>query len=204
MAVKQIAFDIPQAIQDGIDEGIFIRFGGVVRDQMGHIVTHLKEVPISETDSKLNKNSFGEFGKKSKYFIIGTILVAAVAAGVTYVAVKNKKNREVRIPKCLADFNEAFAEYISSIKNGTNSEEKIDKVMIALEEIKKSQENRSIDITFSVENISLLLDVVRDYTIKFAKTNSFEIVEEDLGKRDEIMDLQHYLKIQKQVFKMCS
>lgn len=32
MAVKQIAFGIPQVIQDGIDEGIFIRFGGIVRD----------------------------------------------------------------------------------------------------------------------------------------------------------------------------
>lgn len=40
--------------------------------------------------------------------------------------------------------------------------------------------------------------------MKFAEANSFEIMEEDLGKRDEIIDLQRYLRIQKQVFKKCS
>lgn len=107
-------------------------------------MTHLNEVPIPEADNSVRKNSIGEFGKKNKYFIIGTILVMAVAAGVTYVVVKNKKNGEVKIPKCQADFNEAFSEYISSIKSGTNSEEKIDKVIMALEEIKKAKGIRTL------------------------------------------------------------
>ncbi len=203
MAVTQIAFDIPPEIQAGIDAGVLLRFGGVVRDKAGQIVKHLEEVSIPEANSSAGENTVIQFAKKNKYFIIGTA-IAAIAAGVIYVVVKNKKNKEERIPKCVADFNESFAEYVDSIKMGAVSEKKIDKVMIALEEIKRNQEKETITITFSVENISLLLGMVRDYTVKFAEANSFEIQEEDIKEYDEIDGLQHYLKIQKQIFEKCA
>lgn len=203
MAITQIAFEIPPEIQAGIDAGALLRFGGVVRDRAGHIVKHLKEVSIPEVDNSAGENTVVQFAKKNKYFIIGTA-IAAIAAGVIYVVVKNKKNKEERIPKCVADFNESFAEYVDSIKMGAVSEKKIDKVMIALEEIKRNQEKETITITFSVENISLLLGMVRDYTVKFAEANSFEIQEEDIKEYDEIDGLQHYLKIQKQIFEKCA
>ena len=200
---KQIAFEIPPEIQVGIDAGALLRFGGVVRDRAGHIVKHLEEVSMPEADNSAGENTVVQFAKKNKYFIIG-IAIAAIAAGVIYVVVKNKKNKEERIPKCVADFNESFAEYVDSIKMGAVSEKKIDKVMIALEEIKRNQEKETITITFSVENISLLLGMVRDYTMKFAEANSFEIQEEDIKEYDEIDGLQHYLKIQKQIFEKCA
>lgn len=203
MAVTQIAFDIPPEIQAGIDAGVLLRFGGVVRDKAGQIVKHLEEVSIPEANSSAGENTVIQFAKKNKYFIIGTA-IAAIAAGVIYVVVKNKKNKEERIPKCVADFNESFAEYVDSIKMGAVSEKKIDKVMIALEEIKRNQEKETITITFSVENISLLLGMVKDYTMKFAEANSFEIQEEDIKEYDEIDGLQHYLKIQKQIFEKCA
>lgn len=204
MAVAQIAFEIPPIIQKGIDDGILIRFGGVVRDQAGHIVKHLKEVPIPEADGNINQGNIMAFAKKNKYLLIGTVIVTAVAAGVTYVVVRNKKNQKVRIPKCVADFNESFMEYVDSIKKGAVSEEKIDRVMTALEEIKKNQENGNINITFSIENANLLLDMVRNYTIKFAEANSFEILEDAFDKENEIGSLQRYLKIQKRVFERCA
>lgn len=200
MSVMQIAFDIPPEIQKGIDEGTLIRYGGVVRDTLGHVVKHLDEVPVTKTESGVNK--IIEFAKKNKNFLIGTVIVTAIA-GITYVVVKNKKNEEVKIPKCVADFNEAFMRYIDSIKNGTVDEVKIDDVMKALDEIKKHQEKGNIDITFSIENANLLLDMVRSYTIRFAEANSYEILD-DLENENEINSLQHYLKIQKQVFKKCA
>ena len=203
MAITQIAFKIPPEIQAGIDGGALLRFGGVVRDRAGHIVKHLEEVSMPEADNSAGENTVVQFAKKNKYFIIG-IAIAAIAAGVIYVVVKNKKNKEERIPKCVADFNESFAEYVDSIKMGAVSEKKIDKVMIALEEIKRNQEKETITITFSVENISLLLGMVRDYTMKFAEANSFETLEEDIKEYDEIDGLQHYLKIQKQIFEKCA
>ena len=203
MEITQIAFKIPPEIQEGIDAGALLRFGGVIRDRAGHIVKHLEEVSIPEADNSAGESTIVQFAKKNKYFIIGTA-IAAIAAGVIYVVVKNKKNKEERIPKCVADFNESFAEYVDSIKMGAVSEEKIDKVMTALEEIKRNQKKETITITFSAENISLLLGMVRDYTMKFAEANSFETLEEDIKEYDEIDGLQHYLKIQKQIFEKCA
>lgn len=162
-----------------------------------------KESSAPQANSSTGENTVVQFAKKNKYFIIGTV-IAAIAAGVIYVVVKNKKNKEEQIPKCVVDFNESFAEYVDLIKIGAVSERKIDKVMIALEEIKRNQEKETITITFSVENISLLLGMVRDYTMKFAEANSFEIQEEDIKEYDEIDGLQHYLKIQKQIFEKCA
>lgn len=203
MAITQIAFEIPPEIQAGIDAGALLRFGGVIRDRAGHMVKHLEEVSIPEADNSAGESTIVQFAKKNKYFIIGTA-IAAITAGVIYVVVKNKKNKEEQIPKCVADFNESFAEYADSIKMGAVSEEKIDKVMTALEEIKRNQEKETITITFSAENIILLLGMVRDYTMKFAEANSFEIQEEDIKEHDEIDELQHYLKIQKQIFEKCA
>lgn len=203
MEITQIAFKIPPEIQEGIDAGALLRFGGVIRDRAGHIVKHLEEVSIPEADNSAGESTIVQFAKKNKYFIIGTA-IAAIAARVIYVVVKNKKNKEERIPKCVADFNESFAEYVDSIKMGAVSEEKIDKVMTALEEIKRNQKKETITITFSAENISLLLGMVRDYTMKFAEANSFKIQEEDIKEHNEIDGLQHYLKIQKQIFEKCA
>jgi len=70
MAVTQVAFEIPPAIQEGIDKGMFFRFGGVIRDQAGHIVTHLKEVELPKAESSSKK--LMEFAKNNKYILIGT------------------------------------------------------------------------------------------------------------------------------------
>lgn len=75
---------------------------------------------------------------------------------------------------------------------------------MALEEIRKNKDEENITMTFSAENISILLSMVRDYTIKFAEANAFEIQKEDTNSYDELEGLQRYLKIQKQIFKKCT
>lgn len=204
MAVEQIAIEIPPVIQKGIDDGVFIRVGGVVRNKAGHIIKHLEEVPIPKGDSNTSKNKIIEFAQKNKSFLIGTVIVTAITAGITYVVVRNKKNEEVNIPKCVVGFNEVFTEYVDSIRKGTVNEEKIDKVMNALEEIKMNQENGSISVTFSIENANILLDIVSNYTTKFVEANSSEMPEDCFDKENQIDSLQHYLNIQKQIFERCA
>lgn len=202
MAIKQVAFDIPSAIEKGLEDGTLFRFGGVIRDTTGAIVTHLKEVPVPKAKS----NAILDFAKNNKYVLIGTAVVTAIAAavGITYVVVKNKKNEEEKVPKCLIDFNQSFSEYLDSIKKGSVNEEKIDDIISALKEIQSNQENGYLRIDFSTENVNMLLDMIKDYTIKLAKANSFEIPEHNLDYDDKIAKLQHYLQIQKQVFEKCA
>ena len=46
LPIQPVAFLIPPDIQLGLDAGKLVRYGGIIRNQLGHIVTHLKEVPI--------------------------------------------------------------------------------------------------------------------------------------------------------------
>lgn len=206
MVVKQVAFEIPDVIQKGIDNGTLFRFGGTVRNAAGHIVKHLDEVLVPIEERKVASKNLMEFVKKNKNIFIGlgVIFVVAVATGITYVVVKNKKGEEIKIPKCVADFNEAFMSYIDSIKKENVSKDKIEKVIVALDNIKKEQIEGNIDIEFLIENASLLIDMIKNYTEKLAEGNSFEITDYEPQNAEEIICLQHYLNIQKQVFDQCA
>ena len=204
MGIAQVAFEITPAVQKGLDNGTLFRYGGVVRDAAGHIATHLKEVPIPEVDSSSALKALSNFAKKNKHAIIGAGIGLCIFGVSTYIVVKNSKNEEVKVPKCIMDFNVVFMEYINSIKNENVTEEIIDKVMMTLDEIQTNQDNGSISIEFSIENVNLLLEMVRDYTMRFAKANKYEILEDDAGEESEIINLKNYLEIQKSIFTECA
>ncbi len=54
--------------------------------------------------------------KRINILLLGTAIASAIAAGIIYVVVKNKKNKEEKIPKCVVDFNDSFMEYVDAIK----------------------------------------------------------------------------------------
>lgn len=201
--IVQIAFLIPPEIQQGIDAGVLFRYGGVVRDAAGHIVTHLKEVPVKEIEEGANK--LLGFVKKNK-FIVGTVIIVATTAiaGIVYLVVKDKDNKKVKVPKCVVDFNDSFVSYLNSIRSGSLSEDKIDKVIAALETVTKTQEEGVINIELSPENTSMLIDMIRDYTVQFAAANSYNGQVEAPANASELNSLRHYLNIQKQVFAKCA
>ena len=214
MGVTQVGFDIPQAIQDGIKSGSLIRYGGVVRDTAGHIVTHLKEVPIQRQTSIAGKvvldaqegvNTGGkvlEFAKNNKYLLIGAFVVTAIVGGVTYITVQNNKKKvKVAVPQCIVEFNNALMTYVEAIMTGNLTEQVIDKVLIALETIRENQDKSLIDGNFSYENAEILLGMIKNHTNILAETNEFEMPKDIDIKNDKIIDLQAYLSIQKQVFK---
>lgn len=211
MGITQVAFDIPPAIQKGIDAGTLIRYGGVVRDQAGHIVKHLKEVQVVKSAENVQKavpavqesgNVLGKIvqvAKKNKYAIIGTA-VAFVVAGITYVVMKNKKGEKVIVPKCVADFNSALMTYVDAIRKKKVTEAHIDNVLSALDQIKENQSKGYIEGDFSFENAELLIKMIRDYTVALAEANNYEITDNIEIRNDNIIDLQTYLNIQKKVF----
>ena len=214
MSVAQVAFDIPPAIQAGIDAGTLIRYGGVVRDTAGHIVKHLKEIPISRQANQAAKavpvaaknvgvgTKIMNFAKKNKYLLIGTVIVTAIVGGVTYFVVKNKKGEDevVAIPQCVIDFNTSLMAYINAIRNSKVTEDAIDKVLSALQTIKDNQDKGVLDGDFSYENAELLIKMIKNYTEKLVQANNLEMPSDIEIKNDKIIDLQTYLNIQKQVF----
>ena len=214
MGVAQVEFDIPQTIQEGIKSGSLIRYGGVVRDTAGHIVTHLKEVPINRQTGVVGKVVSGaqvgantgdkvlEFVKNNKYLLIGAFVVTSIVGGVTYITVKNNKKKvQVAVPQCIVEFNNALMTYVEAITTGNLTEQVIDKVLTALETIRENQDKNLIDGSFAYENAEILFGMIKNYTNVLAETNEFEMPKDIDIKNDKIIDLQAYLNIQKQVFK---
>lgn len=201
--IVQVAFLIPAHIQQGIDAGTLIRYGGIVRDTAGHIVTHLKEVPVEKVEEGAGK--LLDLVKRNKFIVCTVVVVSAAAvAGIVYKVVKDKNNKEVKVPQYVVDFNDSLVDYLDSIRKGSVSEDRIDKVIAALEVVTKNQADGAINLELSPENTSALVDMIRDYTVQFAAANSYSGQIEAPPNVSQLSSLCHYLNVQKQVFAECA
>ncbi|MGN1156293.1 MAG: hypothetical protein ACI4TK_08965 [Agathobacter sp.] len=206
MPVVQDAFFIPDDIATGLATGLYRRIGSVVRyavgPNKGQIVKHLKPIDVkaAEETQGLGIKAL-QFVKRHKK---GTIIAVAGAAAIsTGVWVYNKvKNHE---PKVVTEFRTALRVYIDAIREGNLDIEKIDKLMDALEELKKHKDYEKISIQLTTEDLEVLVGRIYEYTIKLAKDNDVELTEDELQASAEknngtIINLQNYLKAQKKIF----
>lgn len=206
MAIVQDVFDIPDDIATGLATGVYRRIGSVVRyavgPNKGQIVKHLKPV-----DMKAAEEAMG-IGEKGLRFVKvhkkGTIITIAVATAVgTGAFIYNKvKNRE---PKVVTEFRETLRVYIDAIRDGSMDIDKIDKLMVALEELKKHKDYEKISIQFTTEELEVLVGRIYEYTIKLAQDNDVELAPNELNTAEmknsgTIINLQNYLRAQKKIF----
>lgn len=206
MAIVQDVFDIPDDIATGLATGLYRRIGSVVRyavgPNKGQIVKHLKPV-----DMKVAEEAMG-IGEKALRFMKvhkkGTIITIAVATAVgTSAFIYNKvKNHE---PKVVTEFREALRVYIDAIREGSMDIGKIDKLMVALEELKKYKDYEKISIQFTTEELEVLVGRIYGYTIKLAQDNDVELAADELNTAEmknsgTIINLQNYLRAQKKIF----
>jgi hypothetical protein len=206
MPVVQDAFFIPDDIATGLATGLYRRIGSVVRyavgPNKGQIVKHLKPI-----DMKAAEEAQG-LGVKALQFVKqhkkGTIITLAVAATVGTGAYVYNKVKSME-PKVVTEFRAALRVYIDAIREGNMDIEKIDKLMAALEELKKHKDYEKISIQLTTEDLEVLVGRIYDYTIKLAKENDVELTEDELRtsrakNTGTIINLQNYLKAQKRIF----
>ena len=206
MPVVQDAFFVPDDIATGLVTGLYRRIGSVVRyavgPNKGQIVKHLKPI-----DMKVAKEVQGlgvkalQFAKQHKK---GTIITLAVAVTVGTGAYVYNKVKSME-PKVITEFRTALRVYIDAIRKGNMDIEKIDKLMAALEELKKHKDYEKISIQLTTEDLEVLVGRIYDYTIKLAKDNDVELTEDELKasrtkNTGTIINLQNYLKAQKRIF----
>lgn len=206
MAIAQDAFFIPDDIATGLATGLYRRIGSVVRyavgPNKGQIVKHLQPI-----DLKAAEQAQG-LGAKAIQFVanhkkeVGIVAVGAAVVGAGVWGYTAWKNHE---PKVLWEFRAALKVYIEAIRTGDMSVEKIDTLMVALEELKKHKNYDKISIQLTTEELAVLVGRIYEYTIKLAKDNNVELTDDEMnasGKQSKgaIIDLQHYLKTQKRIF----
>lgn len=197
MVVKQVAFEIPNWVQNGIENGNLKIFNGVVRDSKGRIVHHLKEAMTKGDDKK-------------SLVIAGVVAVATLTAVTgTYVLkrLSKKKNKNYLI----SNFNNSIVEYLVAAKDMSINNKVIDALYDSLEGLRqalqKSNKQSNIEEHIDMKKFNEIIDSVYKYTLELAKNNEFDKVEikrtsnEDI--ESNIIDLQEYLKLQKDLLKNC-
>lgn len=206
MAIAQDAFFIPDDIATGLATGLYRRIGSVVRyavgPNKGQIVKHLQPIDLkaAEQAQGLGAKAIQFVANHKKEVGIAAIGVAIVGAGVWgYTAWKNHE------PKVLTEFRATLKVYIEAIRTGDMSVEKIEALMVALEELKKHKNYDKISIQLTTEELEVLVGRIYNYTIKLAKDNNVEFTDDELRtsrakNTGTIINLQNYLKAQKRIF----
>lgn len=212
MPVMQVSLDVSQAVFDGLMSGDYTRHGGVVRGVGGAIVTHLQDADVPDviTDPEVRRRAVQALLSRNGLIAIG-IGVAVAGGGVAYLALKKRKNQraiELEASESVVAYNRALAAYLEAVRDGALTEELLDNLVAALDTVQISAHEGSISIDFSGEQARTLVNMIVDYTRQLAEANEFVMeapeASEPGSMEESVVDLRHYLQIQKQIFKRAS
>lgn len=202
MVIVQDAFYIPDDIATGIATGLYRRIGNVIRYAMGpnkgQIVKMLEPVDLEKVAQAKG------VGVKVLQFAQGHTKEIGIGAGVVGLAglafwgYHTWKHHE---PKVLTAFRVALKDYIEGIRQGDMDSDRINNMLLALEELKKHKDYNKISVQLTSEELEVLVGRIYEYTLKLAETNAVPIAENELSTNNgAIVDLQSYLKVQKRIF----
>lgn len=205
MAIVQESFDIPTDIMEKITTGEYKRVGGVVRyavgSRKGQIVKHLK--PINKSIAKQSKSlgvkarQYVENNKKA-FILLGASTGIALAGSGIYYKVKNHE------PRVIVDFRLSLRSYLDAIRKGKLNLDEINNLMDSLETMKTHKNYEQFNFRLSSGDLSILVNLIYEYTAKLAQDNSVEIKSEALSTMhssdNAIIYLKQYLEAQKHIF----
>lgn len=205
MAIVQESFDIPTDIMEKITTGEYKRVGGVVRyavgSRKGQIVKHLK--PINKSIAKQSKSlgvkarQYVENNKKA-FILLGASTGIALAGSGIYYKIKNHE------PRVIVDFRLSLRSYLDAIWKGNLNLDEINNLMDSLETMKTHKNYVQFNFRLSSGDLSILVNMIHEYTAKLAQDNSVEIKSEALSTMhssdNAIIYLKQYLEAQKHIF----
>ncbi len=210
MPVQQIAFDIPPHIASKLLTGEYIQWGGIVRDQAGRIVKHLKPVQIEQAGeqamnvAKAVKNIARN--NKNAVIVVGVAVAAAAIAGGAAVYQHIRKGKQNAVT--FSELNEALAGYMSAIDEGTLDVEKLDRAITAIDAVIERIGGEGARVEIEGETFANLARVIRDYTERLHEANSSsfdgKVVEMPRANDGTLENLRDYLRAQRSVFELAA
>jgi len=196
--ISQQTFIIPPDIREGLAVGDLVQYGGVVRNQAGQIVKHLKGIDLPVTNEKATDAAVKVL--KDTKVVAGTAVVAMAAAGVGALAFARMRRRTSL--KCVASYNASLATYLDAVREGQLDTCIIGNLLAALDAVEAySDEGGSIALDFSTDHAAQLVRLVIDSTKQLVKDNSLDV--EGLktpAAGDNVVHLRHYLEVQRRIF----
>lgn len=209
MPVQQIAFDIPPSITAKLLTGEYIQWGGIVRDQAGRIVKHLKPVQVEQAGEQainVAKAVKGIARNKNAVVVVGVTAAAVAIAGGAAVYQHIKKSRQNTV--VFSDLNEALASYMSAIDRGSLDVEKLDQAISAIDAVIERFGGESVKVEIEGETFANLMRMIRDYTERLYNTNSDSfygtVIEMPQASEGTLENLRDYLKAQRAMFELAA
>ncbi|MER5411215.1 hypothetical protein [Streptomyces sp. NPDC002769] len=203
--IQPTTFYIPPEIEVGLLSGDLIQYGGIVRNRLGQIVKHLKEVPLPANSEK----TVARIGTilKNPQVIIAAAVVGTVAAGVTAITAARKRKRTgtPEVPECVKSYNTSLRTYVEAVHEGRLDVDIIDQLITDFDAVKAySDENGSITLDFSTKHAEMLVNIVVGYTRQLARDNAVDLNElqdqAPASENDGVFDLRRHLEVQRKIF----
>jgi hypothetical protein len=201
--LSQVTFFIPPETVAGLVRGDLIQYGGVVRNQSGEIVEHLKEVQLPMGGKKAAARVAAML--KSPRVLIPTLVAgAAVVAGTSYAAARRRKLAVVR--ECVGRYNTSLGAYLEAVQEGRLDAGIIDHLVLDLGAVVAYSDEAGNDISldFSTKQAAILVKIVVDSTKQLAKANSIDLselhAEAPASEGGAVVDLRRGLEVQKKIF----
>lgn len=208
MGVIQASFYVPPEIEAGISNGTLKTANLVIRGVKGkHAGKVVKQLPqVAQKASQEAKSLSGRMvtlvRTNPKATVAWGLGAAAVASGAgIYHWLSHRRQKVIKV------FNGALSTYLDNIRHGELQLSDIDNLLKAIDAISSDKNSSKGKVALPVDELAVLVQTIRNYTIDLAKRNAVTVtdIDEDSGEQpSNVIDLQKYLKAQKKIFEQAS
>lgn len=195
-------FEIPTEIWDKLSTGEYIRSGGVIRDNLGKIVTILDPI-------ELNKLKLKDVGVQVLKLALNntTLVKEGLKIGTNVVIKKLKKKNQLTVVE--EKFSATLKTYLNAVNKNELTLDLITNMIDCLDELNNQLElEKIINILLSLDELRQILSIILEHTNKLASDNSIKPPELNIDSPslldNPIIDLRSYLVAQKVIFERVS
>lgn len=198
--ILQVDFKVPPELLARLNAGDLTRHNGVIRNELGEIVHHLKEADQRSSDVHLNTAPDGRAQSGRVAIGVGLVVVVAASGAVVWRA----RKRRAKSLRCVDCWNEALKVYLAAITNQSLDQNVIDELTKALDALAIMVDERAISIDIAPTSLPEVSGVVAKYTRALAEANSLSLREPAVSEASSppgpVAELRRYLVIQREIF----
>lgn len=132
-----VQFYVPSYIKQGLMDGTFRLFGGVVRDKGGKIIYHLKETAVKNTKN-INKHNL--------HIILGAAILAGLAIGAFAVYKKFQPKEKIKLKEQVQSLDKNIINYFSKQSFVKLSKEDIETLLKSLVDLKDNPNFKYLEL----------------------------------------------------------
>lgn len=206
MKIAQVNLAVPDDIFAELMAGKLEIAAGVVRDSKGIIRKHLPKVANVAKDSEAVKAVANadalQLVKNLKVVGIVVGAAAAVGGGIAYLMHRAKEKKAEEMEACVSGFQKALQAYLKAAKAGTINAKVVDGLLAALEEVQSSKAGDTVMLSIPAAQLNDLINSIFDYTRRLAEANAvtdLHVKAPKHGSKNNLVNLQNYLEIQRQI-----